>query len=148
MFKLEERRQMERDLKEVRKLKDKAAALLGKEKFKKAIKVYEAILKLQPGEVTIMIKVGELLRRLGRNAEAVAAYCQAAEYYAKDGMLVRAMAMCKELFLKVPDMDLKAAYEYTADLIARMRTTEEAQEGMKAFLEKRKPGWYPEGKGD
>lgn len=58
----------------------------------------------------------------------------------------QAMAMCKELFLRVPEMDLKSAYEYTADLIARMRTTDEAQEGMKAFLEKRNPSWHPQKK--
>ncbi len=31
--------------------------------------------------------------------------------------------------------------DYTATLIAEMRVTEEAQEGLKAFLEKRKPNW-------
>lgn len=55
-----------------------------------------------------------------------------------------AIAKCKELFLKVGDMDLKSAYKYTVDLIARQRIAEEAQEGMKAFLEKRKPSWHPE----
>ena len=32
--------------------------------------------------------------------------------------------------------------EHTADLIARYRTSPEGQEGMSAFLEKRKPGWH------
>ncbi|MCK4763252.1 MAG: enoyl-CoA hydratase/isomerase family protein [Candidatus Aminicenantes bacterium] len=54
-----------------------------------------------------------------------------------------AIAKCKELFLKVGDMNLKEAYNYTVDLIARQRIAEEAQEGMKAFLEKRKPSWHP-----
>ena len=53
----------------------------------------------------------------------------------------RAIAVCKQLFLKVPEMDLKAAYDYTADVIARQRISAEAQEGMKAFLEKRTPNW-------
>jgi methylglutaconyl-CoA hydratase len=52
-----------------------------------------------------------------------------------------AIAVYKQLFLKVPEMDLKAAYDYTADVIARQRISEEAQEGMKAFLEKRTPSW-------
>ena len=36
-------------------------------------------------------------------------------------------------------MSLEEAKTYTAELIARMRVGEEAQEGMAAFLEKRKP---------
>ncbi len=52
-----------------------------------------------------------------------------------------AIAVCKELFVKVPEMDMKAAYDYTAEVIARLRISPEAQEGMKAFLEKRIPAW-------
>ncbi|HDP98550.1 MAG TPA: enoyl-CoA hydratase/isomerase family protein [bacterium] len=54
-----------------------------------------------------------------------------------------AIAICKKLFLEIPEMDLMTAYDYTAELIAKMRISEEAQEGMKAFLEKRKPKWHP-----
>ena len=32
---------------------------------------------------------------------------------------------------------------YTVERIADIRVTEEAQEGMRAFLEKRKPDWVP-----
>jgi len=52
-----------------------------------------------------------------------------------------AIAVCKQLFVDVPGMDLKTAYNHTADVIARMRIAAEAQEGMKAFLEKRAPAW-------
>jgi hypothetical protein len=34
--------------------------------------------------------------------------------------------------------------EYTADLIASMRTSEEGQQGMAALLEKRKAPWVAE----
>jgi len=54
-----------------------------------------------------------------------------------------AISICKKLFLNVPEMDLKTAFNYTAELIAKMRISEEAQEGMRAFLEKRKPNWLP-----
>lgn len=54
-----------------------------------------------------------------------------------------AIATCKKLFLEVPEMDLTTAYDYTTDVIAKMRISDEAQEGMKAFLEKRKPKWHP-----
>jgi methylglutaconyl-CoA hydratase len=33
--------------------------------------------------------------------------------------------------------------EHAAETIAEIRRTPEAREGMRAFLEKRKPGWCP-----
>jgi methylglutaconyl-CoA hydratase len=53
----------------------------------------------------------------------------------------RALAMCKELLKNVPGMDFEKAKTYTADMIASMRIGDEGQEGMNAFLEKRKPKW-------
>jgi methylglutaconyl-CoA hydratase len=53
----------------------------------------------------------------------------------------KAIAMCKELLKNVPGMDFDKAKTYTADMIARMRIGGEGQEGMSAFLEKRKPKW-------
>ncbi|MEN8154868.1 MAG: enoyl-CoA hydratase-related protein [Acidobacteriota bacterium] len=52
-----------------------------------------------------------------------------------------AIAACKELFLNVPGKEINEASEYTADVLAKLRVGKEAQEGMKAFLEKRKPSW-------
>jgi methylglutaconyl-CoA hydratase len=53
----------------------------------------------------------------------------------------KALAMCKELLKNVPGMNFEEAKTYTADMIARMRIGEEGQEGMNAFLQKRKPKW-------
>lgn len=52
-----------------------------------------------------------------------------------------AIAVCKQLFAKVPEMELRAAYDHTTEVVARLRISDEAQEGMKAFLEKRQPKW-------
>lgn len=52
-----------------------------------------------------------------------------------------ALAMCKELLKNVPGMEFERAKTYTADMIASMRISDEGQEGMNAFLEKRKPKW-------
>jgi len=52
-----------------------------------------------------------------------------------------AIAICKELLRKVPAMSLEEAKKMTAEAIANLRVSEEGQEGMKAFLEKRKPRW-------
>jgi methylglutaconyl-CoA hydratase len=53
-----------------------------------------------------------------------------------------AMAECKDLIGAVAGRPLSAALiEDTASRIARVRATPEAQEGMAAFLAKRKPNW-------
>lgn len=52
-----------------------------------------------------------------------------------------AIASCKELIYRVPRMSFEEARTYTARVIANLRVSEEGQEGMTAFLEKRKPSW-------
>lgn len=52
-----------------------------------------------------------------------------------------ALARCKELLSQVPGMSLEEAKEFTARMIAELRISQEGQEGMAAFLEKRRPRW-------
>jgi len=55
-----------------------------------------------------------------------------------------AVATCKELVFSVAGHDAeaqKAVDEYTTKVIAGLRTMDEGQEGLAAFLEKRKPDW-------
>ncbi|HWR83368.1 MAG TPA: enoyl-CoA hydratase-related protein [Candidatus Deferrimicrobium sp.] len=52
-----------------------------------------------------------------------------------------AVAMAKKLISEVPSMTPKQFKPYTAEMIARLRISEEGQEGMAAYLHKRKPGW-------
>lgn len=52
-----------------------------------------------------------------------------------------AIAICKELLQKIPNMNPNQYKNYTAEIIAQLRISEEGQEGMNAFLEKRKPKW-------
>ncbi len=54
----------------------------------------------------------------------------------------KAMSQCKTLIHDVANkLSLMEAYDYTAQMIAEIRASEEGQEGMNAFLEKRKPNW-------
>jgi len=52
-----------------------------------------------------------------------------------------AISRCKELLRVVPKMSYDEVKKYTAEVIARIRISEEGQEGMNAFLEKRRPKW-------
>jgi methylglutaconyl-CoA hydratase len=52
-----------------------------------------------------------------------------------------AIATIKELLRKVWGRPIQDAMGITADTIAMRRVSPEGQEGMRAFLEKRKPGW-------
>ncbi len=52
-----------------------------------------------------------------------------------------ALAKAKELLQKLPGLSYDEARRYTAEAIARLRVSAEGQEGMTAFLEKRKPRW-------
>lgn len=53
-----------------------------------------------------------------------------------------AMAACKDLIYNISNKySFEESIDYTARLIADLRASEEGQEGMAAFLEKRKPKW-------
>jgi methylglutaconyl-CoA hydratase len=54
----------------------------------------------------------------------------------------KAMSQCKNLIFSISNKEtLEQALESTARMIAEIRASEEGQEGMAAFLEKRKPNW-------
>jgi methylglutaconyl-CoA hydratase len=57
-----------------------------------------------------------------------------------------AVAMAKRLVSTVPMMSPGQFKPFTAEMIARLRISDEGQEGMDAFLTKRKPSWVPENK--
>ena len=65
------------------------------------------------------------------------------EEYIKQFMTAapKAVEATKEMINKIIENKLAEPREYTADLIAKLRAAGEGQEGMAAFLEKRKPGW-------
>jgi len=54
----------------------------------------------------------------------------------------QAMTHCKNLIYDVTNkLTINEAIDYTANIIAQIRASDEGQEGMAAFLEKRKPNW-------
>lgn len=56
----------------------------------------------------------------------------------------QAIRAAKQLALRVPTLTPDAATEYTVSALAAIRVTPEAQEGLRAFLEKRPATWVEE----
>jgi methylglutaconyl-CoA hydratase len=54
-----------------------------------------------------------------------------------------ALSACKRLIEGVTSMGLEEAKRFTAEVLADLRKGPEGQEGMAAFLQKRKPSWLP-----
>lgn len=81
------------------------------------------------GLVNLAVEPGELDRKV---EEIVASLLSSGP---------EALAKAKELLTHVPGMSFAEAKRYTAEMIAGLRTSAEAQEGMAAFLEKRQPKW-------
>lgn len=52
-----------------------------------------------------------------------------------------AMAAAKSLVQELKEKKFEESLEYVAKVLAELRVTPEGQEGLKAFLEKRKPNW-------
>ena len=53
----------------------------------------------------------------------------------------QALSAVKELIRRVADVPLSDSTSFTAELIAKLRVSDEGQEGMNAFFEKRRPNW-------
>jgi enoyl-CoA hydratase/carnithine racemase len=54
-----------------------------------------------------------------------------------------AIAQAKQLLAQVPAMPVDEAFAFTGELSARLFKSDEAREGITAYLEKRSPSWAP-----
>jgi cAMP-dependent protein kinase regulator len=105
------------DAEKIRKLKDEAAKYLGKGRVDKALEIYAKVLEGDPHDLQSRLKCGDLYRRLGKDNEAIACYHQVAEAYANEGLLLKAIAVCK-LILEV-DENHTATQSMLAGLYAK-----------------------------
>lgn len=103
----------------IRKLKEEASRLIAKGKLAEAADEYIKIVKSDPRDLTARQKLAELFARMGRIPEAVAEYQSVAGSYAADGLLLKAIAVCK-IILQI-DPAHKETQHVLADLSTKKR---------------------------
>jgi CRP-like cAMP-binding protein len=106
---------------DLRKLKDKAAEHLAKGRFAKAAEVYAAIVKADKRDIASHQKLGEALRRAGRTHDALLVFQDVADRYARDGQLVKAMAICKVI------LEIDEEHVETQGLLADLYSRKQAE---------------------
>jgi CRP-like cAMP-binding protein len=115
---------------DLRRLKDKAAELAARGKVEKAADLFGEVLRADPRDVASCQKLAEVLRRGGQIAGAVERYAEVAERFARDGLLIKAIAICKTI------LELDPAHGHTlhrlADLYARRAITDAARPPVRA----------------
>ena len=102
-----------------------AEKLVAKGKIEPAIKEYERLLDDNPNDVNTLNRIGDLWVRINRNDEAVKTYGRIADFYAKDGFFLKAIAIYKKINKLDPSkLDV---YGKLADLYAKQGLAMEAK---------------------
>src|SRR5262245_1010113 len=86
------------------KIIEGAAKLVAKGAFDKAIKEYQKVLDLDPRDVRVLQKMGELYQKKGDNPQAASFFTRVAEVYAQDGFFLKAVALYKQVLKLNPDL--------------------------------------------
>ena len=80
----------------------------------KAITLYRQILETNARDWNTINKIGDLFAKLNRNREAAVEYAKVADYYARDGFLLKAIAIWKKI--NKLDATVLEPYLHLADL--------------------------------
>ena len=107
------------------KVKQDAEKLEKEGKLDKAIGLYRQITDDNPRDWNTINKIGDLYAKLNRTREAGEEYAKVADFYAKDGFLLKAIALWK----KINRLDATALEPYLnlADLYAKQGLMMEAK---------------------
>ena len=107
------------------KVKQDADKLEKAAKFDQAILLYRQLVDDNPRDWNTIKKIGDLYVRLNRNREAIVEYAKVAEFYAKDGFLLKAIAIWKQI--NKLDPSTLEPYLNLADLYAKQGLMMEAK---------------------
>lgn len=100
----------------IRKLKEDASRLIARGKLDEACDCYEKVVKADPRDLTARQKLAEIYGRLGKTERAVHVYQSVAGSYAADGLLLKAIAVCKII------LQIDPAHTETQTILADLST--------------------------
>lgn len=98
----------------IRELKDKATALVAKQKWPAALEAWRKVVAQAPDDTGALQKVAEMLVRLDQRDEAIGVYETVADQYAKHGLFFKASAVCRVI------LGLDANHQKTQERIASL----------------------------
>jgi len=117
-----------------RKILQSAQKHLQKGALEKALKDYQTLLKADPRDANLRLKIGDIELKRGRPDEAVTAYMKVAEAFMKDGFDAKAVALYKQITkidekradVLVPLADLYQRMGLQSDAMAALQTAADA----------------------
>lgn len=118
---------------DLRKLKHDAIEAAGKGNWRKASSCYANLEKDEPREPTWSLKLGETLRKLGNEAEAVKAFARAASGYAKGDLLIKSIAVCKII------LGIDPSHTQTQEMLAALYASQKQPTASAVPLPRRTP---------
>jgi tetratricopeptide (TPR) repeat protein len=113
------------------KVIDSAQKFAAKGQFDKAIAEYMRIVKEDPSDVRVLLKIGDLQVRKGAKEDAVATYSRVAAGYDQQGFFLKAIAVYKQI-LSI-DPTLTELYSKLADLYVKLGLLPEALANLDAL---------------
>ncbi len=119
---------------DVRTLRDTAAAAAGEGKHRKALECYLELEQLEPQDPNWPKRVGETYRRLNKNREAIAAYERAVDRFVQTGFMVQAIAVCKVI------LQIDPGHEATKHRLATINQEQDSTRSQAGALAERHRG--------
>jgi tetratricopeptide (TPR) repeat protein len=122
-------------------------------KLEPAIALYRQIVEDNPRDWNTINKIGDLFAKLNRLKEASGEYAKVADFYARDGFLLKAIAIWKKInkldptildpYLNLADlygkqglmMEAKGQYQFVVDEFVKRGRTREAGDVLKKMAE-------------
>lgn len=86
------------------KIIEAAAKLVAKGAYDKAIKEYQKVLEVDPKDIRVLQKMGELYVKKNDNAQAAHFFTKVAESYSSDGFFLKAVALYKQVLKLNPNL--------------------------------------------